>query len=76
MSKSPITHAAALKALTDLYDAVLSPYKTQADLAAAVRQAYVVISATHTADPASLYCAAKQAKEAAKARLKASRRRE
>lgn len=74
MSMSPITHAAALKALTDLYDAVLSPYKTQADLAAAVRQAHGVISATHNADPASLYCAAKQAKEAARAKLKASRR--
>lgn len=68
-----ITHAAAIKALSDLYDAVLSPYKTTQDLEAAVRQAYVVISATHNADPASAYCAAKQAKYAAKARLKASR---
>jgi hypothetical protein len=65
-----ITHAAALKALSDLYDAVLSPYKTQADLSAAVHQAYAVISATHNADPADVYCAAKQAKQAAKAKLK------
>lgn len=74
MSKSMITHAAALKALSDLYAAVTSPYKTHADLSAALDLADAVLVATHRADPADVYCAAKQAKDQAKARLKAWRK--
>jgi hypothetical protein len=74
MSRSPITHAAALKALSDLYAAVVSPDMGQADLQAALDRADHVLVSTWHADPASLYCAAKQAKEAARAKLKASKR--
>lgn len=73
MSKSTITHAAALKALVDLYAAVVRPDKTEADLQSALDYADVVLTDTYFADPADRYCAAKQAKDAAKARLKASR---
>lgn len=68
-----ITHAAALKALSDLYDAVVSPDKGQADLSAALDRADAVLVATMRAEPADVYCAAKQAKQAAKAKLKRSR---
>lgn len=69
-----ITHAAALKALSDLYDAVVSPDKGQADLSAALDRADAVLIATHRADPAAVYCAAKQAKQAAKAKLKQAKK--
>jgi hypothetical protein len=74
MSRSTITHSAALKALVDLYSAVVRPDKTQADLQSALDYADAVLTDTYFAGPADRYCAAKQAKEAAKARLKASKR--
>jgi hypothetical protein len=54
MSRSPITHAAALKALSDLYSAVVSPDKGQADLQAALDRADHVLVSTWHADPSSL----------------------
>ncbi len=69
-----ITHAAALKALSDLYDAVVSPDKGQADLSAALDRADAVLVATMMADPAAVYCAATQAKQAAKAKLKQAKK--
>lgn len=60
--------------MVDLYSAVVRPDKTQADLSAALDYADAVLTDTYFADPAARYCAAKQAKDAAKARLKASRK--
>lgn len=74
MSRSTITHAAALKALVDLYSAVVRPDKTQEDLQSALDYADVVLTDTYFADPAAVYCAAKQAKQAAKAKLKQAKK--
>ena len=75
MSKSPITHAAALEALAHLHHAATGfvakgGFDSMAVLFDALSKAALVLDATAKATPADQYTAAKQAKQAAKAKLK------
>jgi hypothetical protein len=74
MSQSPITHAAAIDALSSLldackYEATHGRWPSSPTLLAMVR-ADEVITATHAATPEQVYCHLKQAKAAAKLNLK------
>jgi hypothetical protein len=75
MSKSPITHAAALEALGNLHHAVFEHLagRDNAGLADALSKAAHVLHATANAAPVEIYCHLKQAKAEAKAKLKAAR---
>jgi len=76
MSKSMITHAAALKALADLHLAAAehiagSTFGSGTTLPEAMSKAAHVLIATANATPEEVYCHLKQAKAEAKAKLKA-----
>ena len=76
MSKSPITHAAALEALAHLHHAstgfvAKGGFDSMAVLFDALSKAALVLDATAKAAPAEAYCHLKQAKAEAKAKLKA-----
>jgi hypothetical protein len=76
MSKSMITHAAALEALATLHLAAAEHiagrgFGSGMSLPDAMSKAAHVLIATANATPAEVYCHLKQAKAAAKAKLKA-----